>query len=171
MKLAVAVVTAYHEPPRIMNNDNLDLYFMNEALKEAKKAALKDEVPVGCVIVYNKKIIARGHNNRQKENSVFGHAEIIAIKKANKKLKTWLLENCDIYITLEPCLMCAGAIMQSRMRRLIFATFEPKFGVAGSIINVFTNPAFNHQVEITYGILQLETSQLMKDFFKDLRNR
>lgn len=163
-----AVVDAIRSLKQKMIKD--DHYFMKIALNEAKKAAIKGEVPVGCVIVYQNEIIAKAHNLRIKDNSVFGHAEIIAIRKANKKLNSWLLENCDIYVTLEPCTMCAGAILLSRMKRLLYATPEPKFGAAGSIINVF-NQAFNHRVEVLSGIYQDEASEILKNFFKELRNR
>ena len=127
--------------------NNQDIFFMKEALKEAKKAYLKEEVPVGCVIVYNNEIIARAHNTRHKNKSALDHAEILAIKKANKKLNAWMLDNATIYVTLEPCLMCAGAIFQSRIKRVVYAASEPKFGSFGSIINV-SNPEykFNHKV-------------------------
>ena len=115
---------------RIMENRN-DIFFMKEALKEAKKAYLKEEVPVGCVIVYNNEIIARAHNTRHKNKSALDHAEILAIKKANKKLNAWMLDGATIYVTLEPCLMCAGAIFQSRIKRVVYAASEPKFGAFG----------------------------------------
>lgn len=146
-----------------------DIYFMNEALKLAKKAASENEVPVGCVIVHNNKIIARSYNKRKQNNDVLGHAEIIAIKKASKKLNTWILDEASIYITLEPCLMCSGAIMQARIKKVVFATKEPKFGCAGSIIDVFNNEKFNHHPEVVSGVLEAEAQQLMKTFFKELR--
>lgn len=150
---------------------NKDIYFMKEALKEAKKAFNKKEIPVGCVIVLDDQIIARGHNLRQTKKSVLGHAEIIAIQKANKKLDAWILENCTMYVTLEPCSMCAGAILQSRIKRLVFGAHEPKHGACGSIINLLDNNEFNHQVEITSNILENESSILLKNFFQILRQK
>lgn len=150
---------------------NRDIYFMKEALKEAKKAFNKNEIPVGCVIVLDDQIIARGHNLRQTKKSVLGHAEIIAIQKANKKLDSWILENCTMYVTLEPCSMCAGAILQSRIKRLVFGAYEPKHGACGSIINILDNNEFNHQVEITSKVLENESSTLLKNFFQILRQK
>ena len=152
--------------------NNLDIFFMKEALKEAKKAYLKEEVPVGCVIVYNNEIIARAHNTRHKNKSALDHAEILAIKKANKKLNAWMLDNATLYVTLEPCLMCAGAIFQSRIKRVVYAASEPKFGSFGSIIDV-SNPIykFNHKVELTKGILESDASLLLKSFFKEIRSK
>ena len=150
---------------------NRDIYFMKEALKEAKKAFNKNEIPVGCVIVLDDQIIARGHNLRQTKKSVLGHAEIMAIQKANKKLDSWILENCTMYVTLEPCSMCAGAILQSRIKRLVFGAYEPKHGVCGSIINILDNNEFNHQVEVTSNVLENESSILLKNFFQILRQK
>lgn len=150
---------------------NKDIYFMKEALKEAKKAFQKNEIPVGCVIVHNDKIIARGHNLRQTKKSVLGHAEIITIQKANKKLNAWILDECTMYVTLEPCAMCAGAILQSRIKRLVFGAYEPKHGACGSIINLLDNNEFNHQVEITSNVLDNESSELLKNFFQILRQK
>lgn len=144
---------------------------MKEALKEAKKAFNKNEIPVGCVIVLDDQIIARGHNLRQTKKSVLGHAEIMAIQKANKKLDSWILENCTMYVTLEPCSMCAGAILQSRIKRLVFGAYEPKHGACGSIINILDNNEFNHQVEITSNVLENESSTLLKNFFQILRQK
>lgn len=149
-----------------------DEYYMKEALKEASKAAKINEVPVGCVIVRNDEIIARSHNTRHNKKSVFDHAEIIAIKKASKKLDTWILDDVTLYVTLEPCLMCAGTIIQSRIKKVVFAASEPKHGACGSIINVFDNEKykFNHKVEIIPNILEEESKKLLKDFFQNLRN-
>ena len=130
MKRVVATVTKYH----IMTNNEK---YMALALKEAEKAFKKNEVPVGCVIVKDDKVIARAHNLRQTKKSVLGHAEILAIEKASKKLNSWILEDCTIYVTLEPCPMCAGTILQSRIKKLVFAAQEPKFGACGSVINLF----------------------------------
>ena len=147
-----------------------DFYYMNLALKEAKKSYEIDEVPVGCVIVKDDVVIAKSHNVREKTNNVFSHAEVIAIKKACKKLNSWKLDGATLYVTLEPCLMCSGAILQSRIKKVVFATHEPKFGTAGSIINVFDeNNKFNHKVEIVSGICQEESSKLLKVFFKEKR--
>ena len=144
--------------------------FMKAALTEAKKAYKKNEVPVGAVIVYENKIIARGHNLREKQQSVHGHAEFIAMMKAAKKLGSWRLESCDIYVTLEPCPMCAGAMIQSRIRKVYYATKDLKSGVVDSIINIFELP-FNHKVDQESGILEFESQKLLKDFFKEIRNK
>lgn len=151
-----------------MKKDNQ--YFMKLALKEAKKAYLEDEVPVGCVLVKDQKVIAKGHNQRQKTKNVLNHAEVITITKAAKKLNQWILEDTTLYITLEPCLMCSGVILQSRIKKVVFAATEPKFGCLGSVINVFDeNNPFNHKVEIESGVLQEESSQLLKSFFHEKR--
>lgn len=152
----------------MINRD--DYYYMNLALKEAKKSYDKDEVPVGCIIVKDNQIIARAHNTRQHSKNVFNHAEVIAINKASKKLNSWMLDGATLYVTLEPCLMCSGAILQSRIKRLVFATPEPKFGSVGSIINVFDdNNKFNHKIEIVRGICQEESSNLLKEYFRQKR--
>ena len=143
--------------------------FMREAIKEAKKAELIDEVPIGCVIVKDDKIISRGHNVRETKQSPIGHAEIIAINKASKKLNSWRLECCDIYITLEPCIMCSGAIIQSRIRHVYFGAFDPKGGALGSSINVLEANSINHHPEITSGLLQEECSSLLTNYFKSKR--
>lgn len=142
---------------------------MGEAIKQAKKAAALSEVPIGCVIVYQDKIIARGYNRRNTEGSTLAHAEIIAIKKATKKLGDWRLEGCTMYITLEPCPMCAGAIVQARIPRVVIGAMNPKAGCVGSVINLFNVKEFNHQVETEIGILGEECSKIIKDFFKALR--
>lgn len=142
--------------------------YMRLALIEAKKAFDKNEVPVGCVIVKDDKVIAKAHNLRQTKKSVLAHAEILAIQKASKKLDSWILEDCTMYVTLEPCPMCAGTILQSRIKKLVYATKEPKFGACQSVMNLF-DYKFNHQVEIIDGILQEEASNLMKNFFQILR--
>ena len=143
---------------------------MREALKEAKKAYLLGEVPVGAVIVYDNKIIARGHNTREIKQSVLGHAEINAIQKASKKIGSWRLEDCDIYVTLEPCPMCSGAIIQSRIKNLYYGATDPKTGACGSVLNLFENP-FNHKVNVIGGVLEDECSRIIKDFFKELRQK
>ena len=153
-----------------MMNNNDDFYYMNEALKEAYKAYRADEVPVWCVFVHNWKIIARAHNKRQKKHDVFGHAEIVAIKKATKRLHSWILDEATMYVTLEPCLMCAGSILQSRIKKLVYATCEQKFGVIESKMQIFNNQSiFNHSVEVVSGIFKLEASELLKEYFKQKR--
>ncbi len=142
--------------------------YMRMALKEAQKAFDKNEVPVGCIIVKDDQIIARAHNLRQTKKSVLGHAEIIAIEKASKKLNSWILEDCIMYVTLEPCPMCAGTIIQSRMKKIVYAAKEPKFGACGSVINLFETK-FNHQVEVESNVLQEESAKLLKNFFQILR--
>ena len=143
--------------------------FMKEAIKEAKKAELIDEVPVGCVIVKDSKIISRGHNIRETEQNPIGHAEIVAITKASKKLKSWRLDECDIYITLEPCIMCSGAIIQSRIRHIYFGAFDPKGGALGSSINVLKADNINHHPEVISGVLKEECSSLLTNYFKNKR--
>lgn len=144
--------------------------FMLEALKEAKKAYEKNEVPVGCVIVKDGKIIARGHNLKEIKCDTTKHAEIIAIQKASKKLKSWRLIDCDMYVTLEPCSMCTGAIIQSRISKLYFGAFDLKTGAVGSVLNLLEDYKFNHQVEFQGGILKNECENILKQFFKELRN-
>ena len=144
--------------------------FMKEALKEAKKAYDKLEVPVGCVIVKNDKIIARGHNLKETKLDTTKHAEIIAIQKASKKLKSWRLLDCDMYVTLEPCSMCAGAIINSRISNLYIGTLDEKTGAAGSVLNLFEDYTFNHKVIVEKGILKQDCEKILKDFFKELRN-
>ena len=142
---------------------------MKEAIKEAKKAELIDEVPVGCVIVKDGKIISRGHNIRETKQNPIGHAEIVAITKASKKLKSWRLDGCDIYITLEPCIMCSGAIIQSRIRHIYFGAFDPKGGALGSSINVLKADNINHHPEVISGVLKEECSSLLTNYFKNKR--
>lgn len=144
--------------------------FMLEALKEAKRALAKDEVPVGCVIVKNGKIISRGHNLRETKSSSLGHAEIIAIHKACKKLNNFRLEGCDMYVTLEPCLMCSGAIVQSRIREVFFGASDPKYGAVESIARAFEIKS-NHSVKYTSGVLADKCGNIIKDFFKELRQK
>lgn len=147
-----------------------DAYFMAIALKEAKKAALHDEVPVGAVIVLGDKVISKAYNKRVEKEQTHAHAEMLAIQKANKKLNSWRLEDCRLYVTLEPCPMCAGAIIQSRMKTVVFGAKDPKGGVAGSLMNLF-DIKFNHQVEVIGGILEEACSNELKSFFKQLRNK
>lgn len=148
---------------------NQDEKFMLLALKEAKKALLIDEVPVGCVIVYNNKVIARGYNKREKEQDATSHAEINAIRKASKKINNWRLCDMDLYVTVEPCIMCAGAIMWSRFRRVIYGAKDPKGGVLGTSINIFDTPNINHHPEIVGGVLEEECSSIIKNYFKEKR--
>ena len=148
-----------------------DEKFMKIALKEANKSFQLDEVPVGVVIVKDDKIIARGHNLRETKQDPTGHAEIIAIKKASKKLKSWRLIDCTIYVTLEPCSMCAGAIMWSRIKRVVYGAKDIKGGAIGSSFNLFEQKGINHKPEVTSGVLENEASRLLKDFFKIKRQK
>jgi tRNA(adenine34) deaminase len=148
-----------------------DEKYMRAALKQAKKAYALDEVPIGCVIVQNGKIIARGYNRRNTDKNATAHAEIAAIRKASKKTGDWRLEDCTMYVTLEPCQMCAGAIVQARLKRVVIATMNPKAGCAGSILNLLQMEAFNHQVEITRGVLEETCSVMLSDFFRELRSK
>ena len=145
--------------------------FMKAALRQAKKAEKIDEVPIGCVIVYDGKIIARGYNRRNTDKNTLAHAELSAIKKASKKLGDWRLEGCTMYVTLEPCQMCAGAIVQSRMDKVVIGSMNPKAGCAGSLLNLLQFPAFNHQAELVTGVLEEECSALLSDFFRELREQ
>lgn len=151
-----------------MNND---LNFMNLALKEAKKAFLKGEVPVGAVIVKDNKVIAKAHNLRHTKKSVISHAEILAIQKATKKLNSWILEGCTLYVTIEPCIMCAGTILQSRITKVVYGAKEPKFGALGSVLDISQIPGFNHKLEVISGVLEEESSLIMRSFFQNLRRK
>ena len=144
---------------------------MKEAIRQAKKAYALGEVPIGCVIVYDGKIIGRGYNRRNTDKNTLAHAEITAINKASKKMGDWRLEGCTLYVTLEPCQMCAGAIVQARIPEVYIGCMNPKAGCAGSILNILNMPEFNHQAAITTGILQDECSRMLTDFFKELRLR
>lgn len=148
-----------------------DIKYMREALKQAKKAEKIDEVPIGCVIVYQGKIISRGYNRRNIQGSTLAHAELLAIQKASKKLGDWRLEECVMYVTLEPCPMCAGAIVQARIPKVVIGAMNPKAGCAGSILNLLEEQRFNHQVETVRGVLEEECQILMKEFFKELRKK
>lgn len=148
-----------------------DEKFMKQALLQAKKAKELGEVPIGCVIVQDGKVIGRGYNRRNTDKSTLSHAEITAIRKASKKLNDWRLENCTLYVTLEPCQMCAGAIVQARVKEVVIGAMNPKAGCAGSILNLFTMKQFNHQVQTTYGVCEAECSQILKQFFAGLRKR
>lgn len=146
-----------------------DAKYMKEAIRQAKKAYAIGEVPIGCVIVRDGKIISRGYNRRTIDKNTLAHAELAAIKKASKKLDDWRLEGCTMYVTLEPCQMCAGALVQSRIDRVVVGCMNPKAGCAGSILNLLQMPEFNHQVELETRVLEEECSQMMKDFFRELR--
>ena len=146
-----------------------DEKYMREAVRQAKKAEALNETPIGCVIVHEGTIIARGYNRRNTEGSTLAHAEITAIRKANKKIGDWRLEDCTMYVTLEPCQMCAGALVQSRITRIVIGAMNKKAGCAGSVINLLNMAGFNHQVEITYGVLEQECSEMMSGFFRKLR--
>ena len=153
----------------MMDEKKMDERFMREAIRQARKAGALMEVPIGCVIVYEGKIIARGYNRRNTDKNTISHAELNAIRKASKKLGDWRLEGCTMYITLEPCQMCAGAIVQARVSRVVIGSMNPKAGCAGSILNLLEMEQFNHQVEVTRGVLQEECSQMLSGFFKELR--
>ncbi|MDR1700756.1 MAG: tRNA adenosine(34) deaminase TadA [Lachnoclostridium sp.] len=148
-----------------------DEEYMKEALKMARKAFVNHETPIGCVIVYQNKIIARAHNRRNKKKNSLAHAEIIAIHKACKRIKDWRLEECTMYVTLEPCPMCAGAILQSRLKRVVIGSMSDKSGCVGSVINLLQMESFNHTVEVEIGILGQSCSDLMSMFFKKLRSK
>ena len=148
-----------------------DIKYMRAAIREARKAYALGEVPIGCVIVYQDKIIGRGYNRRNTDKSTLSHAEITAIRKASRKIGDWRLEDCTLYVTLEPCQMCAGAIVQARVKRVVMATMNPKAGCAGSILNILNMSEFNHQVEMTKGVLEQECSTMLTTFFKELRIR
>lgn len=150
---------------------NLDEKYMKEAIKQAKKAYALGEVPIGCVIVYQDKIIGRGYNRRNTDKNTLAHAEITAINKASKKLGDWRLEDCTLYVTLEPCQMCAGAIVQARITEVVMGTMNPKAGCCGSILNILDMPQFNHQVRVKRGVLEEACSALLTSFFKELRIR
>lgn len=149
----------------------VDEKYMKAALNQAKKALALNEVPIGCVIVYEGKIIARGYNRRNTDKSTLSHAEIIAIKKAAKKLGDWRLEGCCMYVTLEPCQMCAGALVQSRIDRVVIGSMNAKAGCAGSVLNILEMKEFNHQVQVERGILDKECSELISGFFRELRKQ
>ena len=148
-----------------------DEKYMWQAIKLAKKAWKIEEVPIGCVIVHEGKVIGRGYNRRTTDKNPLAHAELIAIKKASKKMGDWRLEDCTLYVTLEPCQMCSGAIVQARMKKVVVGCMNPKAGCAGSILNLLQVDRFNHQVELETGVLEEECSQMMKSFFKELREK
>ena len=146
-----------------------DETYMKQAITQAKRAYAKGETPIGCVIVFGDKVIARGYNKRNEKKNTLAHAEIIAIHKASKVLGDWRLEGCTMYVTLEPCPMCAGAIVQARIPRVVIGSMNPKAGCAGSVLNLLDVAGFNHQVELTAGVRGEECSQLMTGFFRELR--
>lgn len=145
--------------------------YMKEAIRQAKKAAALGDVPIGCVIEYEGKIIGRGYNRRNADKAVLAHAEILAMRKACKKMGDWRLEGCTMYVTLEPCPMCAGAIVQARIPRVVIGSMNPKAGCAGSVLDMLHEPGFNHQAETEVGVLGEECSQMLTAFFKELRQK
>ena len=157
------------EVEKCMRKMTIEEHYMKEAIRQAKKAAALKEVPIGCVIVYDGKIIARGYNRRTVDKNVLAHAEIIAMRKACRILGDWRLEGCTMYVTLEPCPMCAGAIVQARIPKVVIGCMNPKAGCAGSVLDMLHEDGFNHQVETEVGLLGEECSQMLKDFFKALR--
>lgn len=154
-----------------MRKYTTDEKYMAAALKQAKKAYELGEVPIGCVVVHDGKIIARGYNRRNTDKNTLSHAEITAINKASKVMGDWRLEGCELYVTLEPCQMCAGALVQSRIDRVVIGCMSPKSGCAGSVLNLLQMEEFNHQVEIERGVLEDECSNLLTEFFVHLRER
>ena len=148
-----------------------DEYYMRKAMALARKGEALGEVPIGCVIVHDGKIIGRGYNRRKTDKSTLSHAELIAIKKADKVIGDWRLEECTLYVTLEPCQMCAGAIVQARIPKVVYACKNPKAGCAGSILDLLHEPRFNHQVDTIYGMLENECSAILSDFFRSMRTR
>lgn len=145
--------------------------YMKEALKQAKKAYALGEVPIGCVIVHQGKIIGRGYNRRNTDKNTLAHAEITAINRASRKMGDWRLEDCTLYVTLEPCQMCAGAIVQARITRVVMGSMNPKAGCGGSILNILEMPEFNHQVQVERGVLAEACTQMLTTFFRELRER
>ncbi len=154
-----------------MDENKLKIKNMKQALIEARKAYEKEEIPVGAIIVRDNKIIAKAHNIKEEKNDTTKHAEIIAIQKASKKLGSWRLNDCEMYVTLEPCAMCAGALIQSRIKKVYIGTMDLKTGACGSVLNLLEDYTFNHKVEIEKGIMQQECEKILKDFFKMLRNK
>lgn len=148
-----------------------DEKYMREAIRQAKKAYAKNETPIGCVIVRDGRVIARGYNKRNEKKNTLAHAEIIAIHKASRVVGDWRLEDCTMYVTLEPCPMCAGAIVQARIPRVVIGSMNAKAGCAGSVVNLLQMEGFNHKVEVQTGVLREECSQMMSGFFRELRLR
>ena len=155
----------------LSEEEKKDIKYMKAALAQAKKAYKLGEVPIGCVIVYEDRIIGRGYNRRNTDKTPLAHAEITAIKKAGKVIRDWRLEGCKLYVTLEPCQMCSGAIVQARIPEVIMGAMNPKAGCGGSVMDILNNPAFNHQVNVKKGVLEDECSQILKKFFEELRIR
>lgn len=151
--------------------DKKDCLFMKEAIRQAKKAAKLGEVPIGCVIVKDDRIIARGYNRRNTDHSTLSHAEVTAIRRASRKLNDWRLTGCTLYVTLEPCQMCAGAIIQARVPRVVMGSSNPKAGCGGSILNILEMKEFNHQAEVKRGVLEAECTQVLTGFFQKLRGQ
>lgn len=149
---------------------NTDIKYMRIAFEEAKKAYKKKEVPVGCVIVCNDKVIAKAHNLRNSKKNVLDHAEVRAINKACKKLKKWILDDCTIYVTMEPCIMCAGTILQSRIKKVVYGTKQDRYGCVDSMMHLFTDYKFNNTPEVLSGIMGEENKILVQSFFQELRN-
>ena len=150
---------------------NHHIRFMKEAMKQAKKACALGEVPIGCVIVHEGKVIGRGYSRRNTDKNTLSHAEITAINRASKKLGDWRLEECVLYVTLEPCQMCSGAIVQARIPETVIGCMNPKAGCAGSLLNILEDSRFNHQVHVIRGVMEQECSDMLKQFFKELRVR
>ncbi|WP_077298811.1 tRNA adenosine(34) deaminase TadA [Virgibacillus pantothenticus] len=149
----------------------MDEHMMKIAIQEAKQAAEQGEAPIGALIAYDNEVIATAHNLRETTQSTLAHAELLAIRQANEKVGSWRLEDCTLYVTLEPCPMCAGAIVQSRIKRVVYGAYDPKAGCAGTLFNLLDDARFNHQVDVTAGVLEEECANLLKDFFKRLRER
>jgi len=151
--------------------DTMNEKYMKEAIKQAKKAYQLGEVPIGCVIVYENKIIGRGYNKRNTKKTTLAHAELVAIDRASRTMGDWRLEDCTMYVTLEPCQMCSGAIVQARIKRVVIGSMNPKAGCAGSILNLLQMKEFNHQVELITGVLEEDCTRLLQEFFAELRLR
>lgn len=156
---------------RQTNRDTEDDIYMRLAINEARKAEAIEEVPIGAIIVHKEEVIATGYNKRESEQKALRHAELIAIERANERIGSWRLEECTMYVTLEPCPMCAGALVQSRIRRIVYGASDPKAGCVGTLMNLVADERFNHQVEWTSGVLGTECSRLLTDFFKRLRQK
>lgn len=152
-------------------NMDTDVKYMKEAIRQAKKARDLEEVPIGCVIEYEGKIIARGYNRRNTDKNTLAHAELSAIRRASKRMGDWRLEGCTMYVTLEPCQMCAGALVQSRISRVVIGSMNPKAGCGGSVLNLLQMKEFNHQVDVDRGVLEQECSEMLSDFFRELRDK